>query len=343
MDEQQVNEYLKGAVEALLFISDKPVEIDQIKEALETVEAKEIKQLIKALQNDYEVNERGMMICEIAGGYQMLSNPQYAEFVRNFFKTRVKEKLSRPALEALSISAYRQPVSRADIEIIRGVNSDGVVTNLLEKGLIKVVGRKDVPGRPFLYGTTKLFLEYFGLKSLKDLPKIEDVSKLLGAQASEEGGGGSGSDLFDSNKALAMKDAVADFGGKDHLNESFVREGAAEMFEQEEQEEDQEERGEQEGQEETAGEVTEAESIEEAASEEVEGVSEVVLETDGAEKIEEPEDLKKAMVEMNCGDDPLEENGEDETLTEPPEEKSEVSDENSEEIVKEDLQEVVEE
>ena len=159
MDEKQVNEYLKGAVEALLFISDKPVEIDQIKEALQTVEAKEIKQLIAALQKDYEENDRGMMIREIAGGYQMLSNPQHAEFVRNFFKTRVKEKLSRPALEALSIAAYRQPVSRADVELIRGVNSDGVVTNLLEKGLVKIVGRKDVPGRPFIYGTTKLFLE----------------------------------------------------------------------------------------------------------------------------------------------------------------------------------------
>jgi segregation and condensation protein B len=221
MDEQQMNEYLKGAVESLLFISDKPIEIDQIKEALETFEAAEIRQTIKVLQDEYAEHARGMSIIEIAGGFQMLTNPQYAEYVRNFFKTRVKEKLSRPALEALAIIAYRQPVSRADVELIRGVNSDGVVTHLLEKGLIKIVGRKDIPGRPFIYGTTKLFLEYFGLKSLKDLPKLEDVSELLaGADQIENDGRGAG--LFDSNKILTVEEAVTDFGGEDHLRQSFA-------------------------------------------------------------------------------------------------------------------------
>lgn len=223
MDEQQMNEYLKGAVESLLFISDKPIEIDQIKEALETFEAAEIRQMIKVLQDEYAEHARGMSIIEIAGGFQMLTNPQYAEYVRNFFKTRVKEKLSRPALEALAIIAYRQPVSRADVELIRGVNSDGVVTHLLEKGLIKIVGRKDIPGRPFIYGTTKLFLEYFGLKSLKDLPKLEDVSELLaGADQVENDGRGAG--LFDSNKILTVEEAVTDFGGEDHLSQSFAPE-----------------------------------------------------------------------------------------------------------------------
>lgn len=222
MDDQQMNEYLKGAVESLLFISDKPVEIDQMKEALETFDPAAVRQAVKALQADYEQHSRGMTIIEIAGGYQMLTNPQYAEYLRNFFKTRVKEKLSRPALEALAIIAYRQPVSRADVEVIRGVNSDGVVTHLLEKGLIKIAGRKDVPGRPFLYGTSKLFLEYFGLKSLADLPKLEDVSELL-AGADQARGEGAGSDLFNSNKALSVEDAVTDFGGDDHLRQSFSR------------------------------------------------------------------------------------------------------------------------
>jgi segregation and condensation protein B len=232
MEEQNGNDYLKGAVEALLFISDKPVEMSQIKEAIGMLEHSEIRQLIVSLQKDYEDNDRGVMIREIAGGYQMLTNPQYAEYVRNFFKTRVKEKLSRPALEALAITAYRQPVSRADVEMIRGVNSDGVVMNLLEKGLMKIVGRKDVPGRPFLYGTTKLFLEYFGLKSLKDLPKLEDVNELLRSA----GGGDGPSGIFDSNQAVTMEDAVADFGGEDHLTQSFAREGTPEMFEEDEEE-----------------------------------------------------------------------------------------------------------
>ena len=228
MEEFNENDYLKGAIEALLFISDKPVEIIQIKEALgKVVEIGGIRRLIMVLQKEYEENDRGMMIREIAGGYQMLSNPQHAEYVRNFFKTRVKDKLSRPGLEALAIAAYRQPVSRSDVELIRGVNSDGVVTNLLEKGLIKMVGRKDVPGRPFLYGTTKLFLEYFGLKSLKDLPKLEDVTELLGSQENI-----SGSDLFGSNQAESVEKSVTDFGGEDHLTQSFAREGSVEMFEE---------------------------------------------------------------------------------------------------------------
>ena len=152
--------YIKGAIEALLFIGEKTVLLEQIQEALETVPAGEIKALIQELKQDYETQDRGITIIEIAGGYQMLTNPHYASYVRNFFKTKVKEKLSRPALETLAIVAYKQPVSRGDIELIRGVNSDGVVVHLLDKALIKIVGRKDIPGRPYLYGTTKEFLVF---------------------------------------------------------------------------------------------------------------------------------------------------------------------------------------
>lgn len=175
----QIPEYLKSVVESILFISEKPVTLDQFREVIEDVGAGEIKQVLQDLMKEYEDNRRGMTVVEIAGGYQMLSSPYYAEYIRNFFKVRVKEKLSRPSLETLAIIAYKQPVSRADIELIRGVNSDGVVVHLLNKGLIKIVGRKDVPGRPYLYGTTKLFLEYFGLKSLEDMPRLEEVSALI--------------------------------------------------------------------------------------------------------------------------------------------------------------------
>ncbi len=174
------NEYLKGAIEALFFISEKPVSLEQLSEVMhESVGSVDVRKLVEELRDEYETKQRGMVIVEIAGGYQMLSSSHYVSFVRSFLKTKVREKLSRPALEALAIVAYKQPVSRGDIEMVRGVNSDGVVLHLLDKGLIKIVGKKDVPGRPFLYGTSKLFLEYFGLKSLRDLPKLEDVSLLL--------------------------------------------------------------------------------------------------------------------------------------------------------------------
>src|SRR3989338_1676353 len=176
---QDQKEHLKGVIEALLFINEKPVTIDQIRDTIETVSAAEIKILMKELERSYEEKNGGMKIKEIAGGFQMLSNPAHASYVRSFYKTKHKEKLSKPSLECMAIIAYKQPVTRSDIELIRGVNSDGVVAHLLDKELIKAVGRKDVPGRPFLYGVTKQFLEYFGLKSIDDLPKLEEFPTLI--------------------------------------------------------------------------------------------------------------------------------------------------------------------
>ena len=171
--------HLKGVVEALLFVNEKPVTLDQMKNVLETVALSEIKRIIEILKKDYEASQRGIAIVEIAQGYQMLSNPLYVSYVRGLYKSKHKEKLSKPALESLAIVAYKQPVTRADIELIRGVNSDGIVTHLLTKELIKVVGRKDIAGRPYLYGSTRQFLEYFGLKSLEDLPRLEEFASLL--------------------------------------------------------------------------------------------------------------------------------------------------------------------
>jgi segregation and condensation protein B len=176
MDEQIQN--YKSALEAILFVSEKPVVLDQLKEVFGELKASQIHDLIKQLQEEYVAREAGLMIMEIAGGFQMLSGSHAAAYIREFYKTKTKEKLSRPALESLAIIAYKQPVGRAEVEVIRGVNSDGTIAHLLNKGLIKIVGRKEVPGRPFLYGTTKEFLEYFGLKSLEDLPKIEEFTQL---------------------------------------------------------------------------------------------------------------------------------------------------------------------
>jgi len=177
-------QHIKGVVESLLFVNEKPVTLVQIKDVLDTVSNGEIKKALSELQKDYENRKCGIMIVEIAGGYQMLSNPIYAPYLRSFYKTKHKEKLSKPSLESMAIIAYKQPVTRSDIEVIRGVNSDGVVSHLLSKALIKVIGRKDVPGRPFVYGTTKQFLEYFGLKSLDDLPELAEFPAL---QPTEDG------------------------------------------------------------------------------------------------------------------------------------------------------------
>ncbi|NTV29591.1 MAG: SMC-Scp complex subunit ScpB [Candidatus Omnitrophica bacterium] len=178
MDQIQFD-YLKGAVEALLFVSEKPVTVEQLKDAIQGSHVPDLKEVLAALRKDYEGVGRGMVVAEIANGWQMLSSSTYAGYVREFYKTRHKEKLSRPALEALAIIAYKQPVSRTDVEVIRGVNSDGVVMHLLNKGLIKIAGRKEVPGRPYVYGTTAQFLEYFGLRALEDLPKLEEFPALM--------------------------------------------------------------------------------------------------------------------------------------------------------------------
>jgi len=186
MDDQiQVTEKLdkgkqlyKSGIEALLFVSDKPIVLEQFKTVFPELKPAEIVELIKQLQDEYVQRQAGMMIVDIAGGWQMLSNSHAAGYIREFYKTKTKEKLSRPSLESLAIIAYKQPVSRADLEVIRGVNCDGTVAHLLNKGLIEIVGRKEVPGRPFLYGTTKAFLEYFGLRALEDLPKLESLPQV---------------------------------------------------------------------------------------------------------------------------------------------------------------------
>jgi len=185
MDQTQLD-HLKGAVEALLFISEKPVMIEQIKDAIAGSGAVDIKAVLQQLKNDYDNSPRGMSVVEIAGGWQMLSSPGFAEYIREFYKTRHKEKLSRAGLEVLAIISYKQPVSRTDVEMIRGVNSDGTVMHLLNKGLVKIAGRKEVPGRPYVYATTALFMEYFGLRSLEDLPKLEEFPALM-AKTNEVG------------------------------------------------------------------------------------------------------------------------------------------------------------
>lgn len=170
-------EKIRSAIESLIFTSDKPIFIDDIKKLFDNLEASRIRELIESLQKELMDRSSGLRIVEIAGGFQMVTSPDNAQVIKSFYKIKHTEKLSGPSLETLSIIAYKQPVTRIDIEAIRGVNVDGVVKSLLEKNLIRVVGRKEVIGRPFVYGTTRLFLDYFGLKSLAELPKIEEFAQ----------------------------------------------------------------------------------------------------------------------------------------------------------------------
>ena len=166
----------KRIIEAVLFVSDKPVSIMTLKDVLKDIEPTEIRECVEELNNEYNSSERSFSIREIAGGFQMLTDPVYSSWITSLYK-KPSDRLTGPALETLAIIAYKQPLTRSDIEIIRGVNVDGVLHTLEERSLIKTRGRVDGPGRPILYGTTNEFLQHFGLKSLEDLPKLKEFQE----------------------------------------------------------------------------------------------------------------------------------------------------------------------
>jgi segregation and condensation protein B len=166
----------KDILELLIFSSGEPVTISSLKEITAFPE-EEIKSILDELITEYDSRNGGIVIKEIAGGYQFVTNPEYGEWIKKFKKTVNTSKLSMAALETLAIIAYKQPIIKAEIDEIRGVNSDGAIKTLLERRLIKIVGKKEAPGKPFLYGTTKEFLQYFGLKDLTELPTLRDLSR----------------------------------------------------------------------------------------------------------------------------------------------------------------------
>ena len=172
---------IKTVIEALLFVSERPLALEKIKEVL-GLDTVGIRKKLEELQAEYETANRGMRIIEIAGGFQMITAPTLAVFLKKLYKNRRAERLSKPALETLAIIAYKQPLTKLEIESIRNVNIDGMMQNLLDKGLVRICGRKKAPGRPFVYGTTRKFLEYFGLKSLEELPKIDNFQEALASK-----------------------------------------------------------------------------------------------------------------------------------------------------------------
>jgi segregation and condensation protein B len=170
---------LKPIIEAMIFAAPEPVTVKTLVKLLDGETKDDILAAIDALKQDYD-RPGGLQIVEVAGGYQIVTRPELHEWVRRLFHERTTQKLSVAALETLAVVAYKQPVTAPEIAEIRGVNAVGVVATLMERQLVKIVGRKQVVGRPFLYGTTREFLERFGLNDLSDLPRVEDISELLG-------------------------------------------------------------------------------------------------------------------------------------------------------------------
>jgi segregation and condensation protein B len=176
-----------ATVEAILFASDKPLPPAKVSEICELDGVRTVRRAVDTLNEHYEQTNRSFRIVEIAGGYQMQTQPEYNEVISRLSASRKESRLSPAAMETLAVVAYRQPVLRADIEAIRGVACGEVLRGLMEKNIIRIAGRAEEIGRPILYGTTKYFLEIFGLADLKELPKIEQL-RIPQVQAPEPAG-----------------------------------------------------------------------------------------------------------------------------------------------------------
>jgi len=178
-DQRTPSAELKAIVEALIFASPEPLTPRMLFKMLAEEPKEDVSATIQALKADYETRP-GLQFVEVAGGYQIVTRTELHEWVRRLFHERSTQKLTVQSLETLAVIAYKQPITSLEIGEIRGVNTSGVLSTLLERHLIKIVGRKNVVGRPFLYATTKEFLIRFGLNDLNDLPKIEDMAEALG-------------------------------------------------------------------------------------------------------------------------------------------------------------------
>src|SRR5512143_2890043 len=166
----------KAIIEALLFASGEPLSLSAINKATSLSE-QDIREIMRELISEYGDRNSGIIIAEIADRYEMATDPELAAWIRRMKNVHVSNKLSQPSIETLSIIAYKQPITKVEIDQLRGVNSDAAVKSLLDKRLIKIIGKKESPGRPFLYGTTREFLQYFGLKNLAELPPLSDFLK----------------------------------------------------------------------------------------------------------------------------------------------------------------------
>jgi len=168
---------LKNIIESILFVAEKPLTVTAIQHTLDFAAAKDIREALNLLADEYNTRGGGFHLREIAGGWQMRSRPEYRQYINRMIQTNPR-RLSKAALETLSIVAWNEPIIRSEIEQIRGVDSGGVLRMLLERKLVRILGRREIPGRPLIYATTKFFLEVFDLNTIKDLPTIKEVEEL---------------------------------------------------------------------------------------------------------------------------------------------------------------------
>jgi segregation and condensation protein B len=204
-------ENLKGILESLLFISEGPLTLDRLKNILAPVSAADIRSSLIELIEEYDARRGGFVLKEVAGGYQFRTRPEHTEWITKLIQPR-PPRLSKAALETLAIIAYKQPLIRSDIEHIRGVDCGGVIRSLLERHLIRVLGRKEIPGRPLIYATTKRFLEVFDLKDLKDLPTPKEIDEM-------------GQALVDRSDMVIEGDGEPEEFYKEDIEEEFINQG----------------------------------------------------------------------------------------------------------------------
>ena len=194
-------ENLSNIIESLLFVADEPLSVAKLKAVLETADTKEINTALHSLADRYEARGGGFGLSEVAGGWQLRTRPEYHEWIKRLLQPS-PQRLSKAALETLAIVAYNQPIIRADVEHIRGVDCGGILRQLMERKLIRVLGRKEIPGRPLIYATSKLFLELFDLKDLKDLPTPKEIEEMGAAD------GGTPNQRIDTDTASLLLEAV---------------------------------------------------------------------------------------------------------------------------------------
>ncbi len=215
-------ENLKAIIETLIFISEIPLSAGRIKEVLGECEKSEISEAIRELVREYDDRKGGIYLQEVAGGFQFRTNPELSAWIRKL-KGAKPAALSQPAMETLAIIAYRQPVVKADIERMRGVDVSGPLRGLLDKKLVRMVGRKDVPGKPILYGTTKKFLEVFNLKDLSDLPTLRELKELQDSYEAQEK---QAREQDEAQESLPLEPQAAPRGAEETLRPESDSEGA---------------------------------------------------------------------------------------------------------------------
>ena len=176
---------IKSILEAILFAANEPISLEEFSQLFDDISTRQIHQELMRLRDEYQEMNRSFQLIEIANGFQICTHPEYHQWIEKFYTRQVRVKLSPSALEALAIVAYKQPVTRSEVEEIRGVNSDSVLNSLIEKRMVRIAGRKPGPGRSLLLATTDEFLEQFGLKDLSVLPSMEEIEEILNQEETE--------------------------------------------------------------------------------------------------------------------------------------------------------------